>query len=217
MTAKTRTAILISGRGSNLQALIDAAANPAYPAEIALVLSNVADAQGLARAASAGIPTKTISHRDHATRESFDGEIDKALKANGIEIVCLAGFMRILSDNFVRGWAGRLVNIHPSLLPAFKGLHVHRQVLDAGVTLSGCTVHFVVPELDSGPVIAQAAVPVFANDTEEALAARTLEAEHKLYPLALGLLAGGRVTLEKGRARFTGMPANTGALFNPLG
>jgi phosphoribosylglycinamide formyltransferase-1 len=217
VTAKTRTAILISGRGSNLQALIDAAANPAYPAEIALVLSNVADAQGLARAASAGIPTKTISHRDHATRESFDGEIDKALKANGIEIVCLAGFMRILSDNFVRGWAGRLVNIHPSLLPAFKGLHVHRQVLDAGVTLSGCTVHFVVPELDSGPVIAQAAVPVFANDTEETLAARTLEAEHKLYPLALGLLAGGRVTLEKGRARFTGMPANTGALFNPLG
>ena len=217
MTAKTRTAILISGRGSNLQALIDAAANPAYPAEIALVLSNVADAQGLARAASAGIPTKTISHRDHATRESFDGEIDKALKANGIEIVCLAGFMRILSDDFVRGWEGRLVNIHPSLLPAFKGLHVHRQVLDAGVTLSGCTVHFVVPELDSGPVIAQAAVPVFANDTEEALAARTLEAEHKLYPLALGLLAGGRVTLEKGRARFTGMPANTGALFNPLG
>ena len=215
MTAKTRTAILISGRGSNLQALIDAAANPAYPAEIALVLSNVADAQGLARAASAGIPTKTISHRDHATRESFDGEIDKALKANGIEIVCLAGFMRILSDNFVRGWAGRLVNIHPSLLPAFKGLHVHRQVLDAGVTLSGCTVHFVVPELDSGPVIAQAAVPVFANDTEETLAARTLEAEHKLYPLALGLLAGGGVRLENGRARFTGMPANTGALFNP--
>ena len=217
MTAKTRTAILISGRGSNLQALIDAAADPAYPAGIALVLSNVADAQGLARAASAGIPTKTISHRDHATREAFDGEIDKVLKAARIEIVCLAGFMRILSDNFVRGWAGRLVNIHPSLLPAFKGLHVHRQVLDAGVTLSGCTVHFVVPELDSGPVIAQAAVPVFATDTEETLAARTLEAEHRLYPLALGLLAGGRVTLEKGRARFTGMPANTGALFNPLG
>jgi phosphoribosylglycinamide formyltransferase-1 len=217
VTAKTRTAILISGRGSNLQALIDAAADPAYPAGIALVLSNVADAQGLARAASAGIPTKTISHRDHATREAFDSEIDKVLKAAGIEIVCLAGFMRILSDDFVRGWEGRLVNIHPSLLPAFKGLHVHRQVLDAGVTLSGCTVHFVVPELDSGPVIAQAAVPVFATDTEETLATRTLEAEHRLYPLALGLLAGGRVTLEKGRARFTGMPANTGALFNPLG
>ena len=215
MTAKTRTAILISGRGSNLQALIDAAAVPDYPAEIALVLSNVADAPGLARAAKAGIPTKTISHRGHATRESFDSEVDKALRADGIELVCLAGFMRILSDDFARAWEGRLINIHPSLLPAFKGLHVHRQVLDAGVTLSGCTVHFVVPELDSGPIIAQAAVPVFPNDTEETLAARTLEAEHKLYPLALGLLAGGRVKLENGRARFTGMPANTGALLNP--
>jgi len=122
----------------------------------------------------------------------------------------------VLSDSFVRAWEGRLVNIHPSLLPAFKGLHVHRQVLEAGVTLSGCTVHFVVPELDSGAIIAQAAVPVFADDDEAKLAARTLEAEHKLYPLALGLLASGRVKLENGRARFTGMPANTGALFNPL-
>lgn len=214
MTA--RTAILISGRGSNLQALLDAAAAPGYPAKIALVLSNVADAPGLARAAAAGIPTKTISHKGHATREAFDSEIDKALRAHGIELVCLAGFMRVLSDSFVRAWEGRLVNIHPSLLPAFKGLHVHRQVLEAGVTLSGCTVHFVVPELDSGAIIAQAAVPVFADDDEAKLAARTLEAEHKLYPLALGLLASGRVKLENGRARFAGMPANTGALFNPL-
>lgn len=216
MTTRKRTAVLISGRGSNLQALLDAAADPAYPAEIALVLSNVADAQGLARAEKAGIPTKTISHRGHATRESFDGEIDKVLRADGIELVCLAGFMRVLSDSFARGWEGRLINIHPSLLPAFKGLHVHRQALDAGVRISGCTVHFVVPELNSGAIIAQAAVPVFADDDEEKLAARTLEAEHKLYPLALGLLAGGRVSLENGRARFTGMPANTGALFNPL-
>jgi len=216
VTAKKRTAILISGRGSNLQALIDAASAPAFSAEIALVLSNVADVQGLARAAAAGIPTGIISHKGYATREAFDSEIDKALKADGIELVCLAGFMRVLSDDFVRSWEGRLVNIHPSLLPAFKGLHVHRQVLDAGVTLSGCTVHFVVPELDSGAIIAQAAVPVFADDNEEKLAARTLEAEHKLYPLALGLLASGRVKLENGRARFTGMPANTGALFNPL-
>jgi phosphoribosylglycinamide formyltransferase-1 len=215
VTAKKRTAILISGRGSNLQALIDAATDPAYPAEIALVLSNVADAQGLERAAKAGIPTKTISHRGHATRESFDSEIDKALKADGIELVCLAGFMRVLSDSFARNWEGRLINIHPSLLPAFKGMHVHKQVLDAGVRISGCTVHFVVPELDSGAIIAQAAVPVFADDDEGKLAARTLEAEHKLYPLALGLLAGGGVRLENGRARFTGMPANTGALFNP--
>ncbi len=216
MTTKTRTAVLISGRGSNLQALIDAAADPAYPAEIALVLSNVADAQGLARAAAAGIPTQTISHRGHPTRESFDREIDRALRADGIELVCLAGFMRVLSDGFARNWEGRLINIHPSLLPAFKGLHVHRQVLDAGVRISGCTVHFVVPELDSGAIIAQAAVPVFAEDDEDKLAARTLEAEHKLYPLALGILASGRVRLENGRARFTGMPANTGALFNPI-
>ncbi|HTW33130.1 MAG TPA: phosphoribosylglycinamide formyltransferase [Rhizomicrobium sp.] len=216
MTAKKRTAILISGRGSNLQALIEAAADPAYSAQIALVLSNVADAPGLARAATAGIPTKTVSHRGHATRESFDGEIEKALRQDGIELVCLAGFMRVLSDTFVRNWEGRLINIHPSLLPAFKGLHVHRQVLDAGVRISGCTVHFVVPEIDSGAIIAQAAVPVFADDNEETLAARTLDAEHRLYPLALELLAGGRVALENGRARFTGMPANTGALFNPL-
>ncbi len=195
--------------------MIDAAADPAYPAELALVLSNVPDAPGLVRASNAGIRTKTISHRGHATRESFDSEIDKALTADGIELVCLAGFMRVLSDGFVRNWEGRLVNIHPSLLPSFKGLHVHRQVLDAGVRISGCTVHFVVPELDSGAIIAQAAVPVFADDDEEKLAARTLEAEHRLYPLALGLLAGGRVKLENGRARFTGMPANTGALFNP--
>jgi len=216
VTAKKRTAILISGRGSNLQALIEAAADPAYSAQIALVLSNVADAPGLARAATAGIPTKTVSHRGHATRESFDGEIEKALRQDGIELVCLAGFMRVLSDTFVRNWEGRLINIHPSLLPAFKGLHVHRQVLDAGVRISGCTVHFVVPEIDSGAIIAQAAVPVFADDNEETLAARTLDAEHRLYPLALELLAGGRVALENGRARFTGMPANTGALFNPL-
>jgi len=217
VTARKRTAVLISGRGSNLQALIDAAKDRAYPAEIALVLSNVAGVQGLERASLAGIPTKTISHRGHPTREAFDAELDRALRADGIELVCLAGFMRVLSDQFVRGWEGRLVNIHPSLLPAFKGLHVHRQALEAGVTLSGCTVHFVVSELDSGPIIAQAAVPVLAGDTEESLAARTLEAEHRLYPLALKLLANGSVRLENGRARFTGMPVNTGTLFNPLG
>ena len=215
MSGRKRTAVLISGRGSNLQALIDAAADPLYPAEIALVLSNIADAPGLERAAKAGIPTKTISHRGHATRESFDGEIDKALRVDGIELVCLAGFMRVLSDKFVRSWEGRLINIHPSLLPAFKGLHVHRQALDAGVRISGCTVHFVVPELDSGSIIAQAAISVLTTDDEDSLAARTLEAEHKLYPMALGLLAGGQVRLENGRAVFAGVPANTGALFHP--
>ena len=216
MSARKRTAILISGRGSNLQALIDAAKDSAYPAEIALVLSNVADAAGLERAGHAGIATKTISHRGYASRESFDAEIDKALNERGIELICLAGFMRVLSDDFVRNWQGRLINIHPSLLPAFKGLHVHRQALEAGVRISGCTVHFVVPELDSGAIIAQAAVPILMTDDEAALAARTLEVEHRLYPLALGLLAGGHVKLKNGRAVFTGVPANTGALFTPF-
>ena len=214
-TKKKRTGVLISGRGTNLQALIDAAAKPDFPAEISLVLSNVADAPGLERAAKAGIATKTIPHRGHGSREAFDKLVDAALREANIELICLAGFMRVLSDSFVRRWEGKLINIHPSLLPAFKGLDVHRQVLDAGVTISGCTVHFVVTELDSGPIIAQAAVPVFTGDDEETLAARTLAAEHKVYPLALGLLAGGHVKLEDGRARFAGMPENTGALFNP--
>ena len=216
MTARKRTAVLISGRGTNLQALIDAAADPAYPAEIALVLSNVADAPGLDRAARAGIATKTISHREHPTRESFDGAVEADLFAERIEIVCLAGFMRILSDGFVRHRQGCIINIHPSLLPAFKGLHVHRQVLESGVRISGCTVHFVVPELDSGPVIAQAAVPVLDGDDEDSLAARTLEAEHRLYPIALRLLAEGRVKLEGSHARFADMKANTGILLNPI-
>lgn len=215
MTARKRTGVLISGRGSNLQALIDAASDPGYPAEIALVLSNNADARGLERAARAGIATTTISHRDFTSREAFDDAMDETLRRTHIELLCLAGFMRVLSDNFVRRWEGRLINIHPSLLPAFKGLHVHRRALEAGVRISGCSVHFVLPELDSGPIIAQAAVPVLASDDEEALAARTLDAEHKLYPMALGLLAGGRVRLEGGHAVFADNAANTGVLFNP--
>jgi phosphoribosylglycinamide formyltransferase 1 len=217
VTAKKRTAVLISGRGSNLQALIDAAKDPVYPAEIALVLSNVAGAQGLERAANAGIPAKTVSHRGHPTRESFDAEVDAALRAEKIELICLAGFMRVLSDDFVRQWEGRLINIHPSLLPAFKGLNVHRQVLDAGARISGCTVHFVVPELDSGPIIAQAAVPVFTSDSEATLAARTIKVEHAIYPVALALLAEERVRLENGRAVFSSVLESTASLFNPVG
>ncbi len=216
MSGRKRTAILISGRGTNLQALIDAAKDPAYPAEIALVLSNNADAAGLARAEKAGIATQTVSHRGHTTRESFDAKLHNALVAARIEIVCLAGFMRILSDEFVRRWQGRLINIHPSLLPAFKGMGVHARVLEAGVRISGCTVHFVIPELDSGAIIAQAAVPVFPEDSAETLAARTLEAEHKLYPLALELLAAGKVKLEGGRAVFAGVATNAALLINPL-
>jgi phosphoribosylglycinamide formyltransferase-1 len=198
---KTRVAVLISGRGSNLGALIAAARAADYPVEIMLVISNVLDAPGLARAAAAGIPAITIAH--HAkTREAFDAEIDAALRAAGAQIVCLAGFMRILSDGFVRGWEGRMLNIHPSLLPAYKGTRVHERVIEAGEALSGASVHFVVPELDAGPVIAQASVPVHPSDTPEALAARVQEMEHRLYPAALRLVADGKVRLEKGLAVF---------------
>jgi phosphoribosylglycinamide formyltransferase-1 len=200
--ARVRTAVLISGRGSNLKSLIDAARKPDYPAEIALVVSNIATAGGLEIAREAGIATRTISHRAHDSREAFDRAIDQALHEARIELVCEAGFMRIHSEWFAREWEGRLLNIHPSLLPAFKGIRVHQQALDAGVKISGCTVHFIVSELDSGPIIAQAAVPVLPGDTEATLAARVLDEEHKLYPNALKLVAEGKVKLEMGRAVF---------------
>jgi phosphoribosylglycinamide formyltransferase-1 len=199
---RIKTAVLISGRGSNLKSLIAACAEPDFPAEIALVVCNVEGAGGIAVAQEAGIPTKVISHRGFETREDFDRAIDAALRDAKIELVCEAGFMRIHSDWFAREWEGRLLNIHPSLLPAFKGIRVHQQALDAGVKITGCTVHFIVPELDSGPIIAQAAVPVLPGDTAETLAARVLEEEHKLYPNALKQVAEGKVKLEMGRAVF---------------
>jgi phosphoribosylglycinamide formyltransferase 1 len=203
MANKARVAILISGRGSNMRSLIAAASDPAFPAEIVQVISNVGGAEGLKVAATAGIPTQVIPHKAFVTREDFDRALDTALCAACVDIVCLAGFMRILSAWFARRWQGRLLNIHPSLLPSFKGVHVHEQALQAGVRVSGCTVHFVVPELDAGPIIAQAAVPVEIGDTPERLAARVLVEEHKLYPAALKMLAEGRVKLESGRALFT--------------
>ena len=199
---RTRTAILISGRGSNMAALIEAAADPAFPAEIVLVISNVACAEGLVHTAEAGIASKTIPHKPFPSREAFDAAINDALLDAEVEIVCLAGFMRILSDWFARKWEGRLLNIHPSLLPAYKGVHVHERVIAAGEKMSGCTVHFVVPELDAGPIIAQAAVPVLPGDTPETLEARVLAEEHKLYPLALKLVVEGKVKLEGGRSVF---------------
>jgi phosphoribosylglycinamide formyltransferase-1 len=202
MPARKRTAVLISGRGSNLQALIDAARDPSFPAEIVLVISNVDGAEGLARAIACGIATKFISHKDFATREEFDAAIDASLRAADVSLVCEAGFMRIHSDWFANLWAGKLLNIHPSLLPAFPGIRVHRQALDAGVKVSGCTVHFLVPALDSGPIIAQAAVPVLDGDTTETLAARILVEEHRVYPEALRLVAEGKVSLENGKAVF---------------
>ena len=200
-----KVGVLISGRGSNLGALIEAQSSnerAGAPYKIALVISNNADAGGLTRAQAAGIATLVIPHKGKS-REEFDGEMDAALQDAGVELVVLAGFMRILSDGFVRSWEGRLINIHPSLLPAFKGTQVHERVIAAGETSSGASVHFVVPELDAGPVIAQASVPVHPSDTPDALAARVLEVEHKLYPAAVRLLAEDKVKLEKGLAVFS--------------
>lgn len=197
--ARLKVAVLISGRGSNLQALIDACADPAFPAEIRLVISNVADAAGLERAARAGIPARVIARGAFADRAGFEAAIDAALVEAGIELVCLAGFMRILGEAFVARWRDRLVNIHPSLLPAFKGLHTHERALAAGVRFTGCTVHFVRPAMDDGPIIVQAAVPVLPGDDAERLAARVLEAEHEAYPLALRLIAEGKVTVAEDR------------------
>jgi phosphoribosylglycinamide formyltransferase-1 len=189
---RKRVAALISGRGSNLQALIDAATDPAYPAEIALVLSNIADAAGLDRARQVGIATLVIGHKGK-TREAFDAEVDAVLKAHGIELICLAGFMRLFTSGFVERWADRIINIHPSLLPAFPGLDTHRRVIEAGVLVTGCTVHLVRPEVDSGPVIAQALVRVHQGDTADALGRRVLAMEHRIYPTALELMAAGRL------------------------
>lgn len=200
---RKRVAVLISGRGSNLSALIAASADPNYPAEIVLVVSNVVTAGGLDIAREAGIPTAIVSHKNFESRESFDAAITAELKKANVDLVCEAGFMRIHSDSFTRQWEGRLLNIHPSLLPAFKGIKVHEQVLAAGVHVTGCTVHFIVTELDSGPIVAQAPVPVKPGDTPETLAARVLETEHKVYPFALGMVASGRARLDSGRVIFS--------------
>jgi phosphoribosylglycinamide formyltransferase 1 len=199
MTGRKRVGILISGRGSNMAALITAARAPDYPAEIAVVVSNRPQAPGLELARAAGITALAIDHKGFTAREAFDGAVEQALLAEGVDLVCHAGFMRIQSEAFAARWLGRQLNIHPSLLPAFKGLNPQQQALDAGVRISGCTVHFVTPELDAGPIVAQAAVPVLSGDSAQTLADRILTAEHRLYPLALQLVAGGRARLEGGR------------------
>lgn len=199
MTAKKRTAILISGRGSNMAALIEAARASDYPAEIVGVFSSRPDAPGLQTAADAGLPTETLAPADYPDRPSFDASMQEILEGWDAELVCLAGYMRLLSDRFVVGWPGRILNIHPSLLPAFKGLNVHDRVLEASVPITGATVHFVTPELDAGPPIIQAAVPVVAGDSPDTLAARVLKAEHLIYPKALEWLAAGKVRLEGGK------------------
>lgn len=203
---KKRVAILISGRGSNMAALIAAARTVDYPAEIALVLSNKADAGGLTIAKAAGIPTSVIDHKPFGKdRAAFDAVMQEALDEHAIDIVCLAGFMRIMTEGFVTAWFGRMINIHPALLPLFKGLDTHRRALEAGVKLHGCSTHFVTPGMDEGPIIMQAAVPVLDDDTEETLGVRVLAEEHKIYPETLRLLASGRLEIRDGRV-FRRMP-----------
>jgi len=205
--SRKRVAVLISGRGSNMAALIEAAKDKNYPAEIALVLSNRPEAGGLATASAAGIATGVVDHtRFGKDRAAFERTLQAVLEQHRIEIVCLAGFMRILGPDFVRHWEGRMLNIHPALLPAFKGLDTHARALAADVKLHGATVHFVVPEMDSGPIVAQGAVAVRPDDTEEALAARVLAVEHKIYPLALRLVAEGRVQVDGERCLVDGAP-----------
>lgn len=213
--AGLKTAVLISGRGSNLQALIDACAQPRFPAAIELVISNRADATGLERAQAARIATAVIQHRDYPGRVEFDAALTEALEKAHIELVCLAGFMRLLTAGFVDHWRDRLINVHPSLLPAFPGLETHARALARGVRIAGCTVHFVRAEMDTGPIIVQAAVPVQPEDDAGTLAARVLEAEHRAYPLALRLVAEGRVKVKDDRADIAGAPAPKGILINP--
>ncbi|MCZ8374304.1 MAG: phosphoribosylglycinamide formyltransferase [Beijerinckiaceae bacterium] len=194
---KKRVAILISGRGSNMEALIRAARSPGFPAEIVLVLSNKAEAGGLVFAREAGIATAVVEHKAYGKdRAAFDAAMQDVLIAHQVEIVCLAGFMRLLTAGFCTHWLGRMINIHPALLPAFKGLDTHARALEAGVKLHGCTTHFVTPGMDEGPIILQAAVPVLDDDTEASLAARVLEQEHRIYPETLRLLASGALVIE---------------------
>lgn len=191
MSGQARVAILVSGRGSNMAALIEAARAPGFPAKIALVLSNKPDAGGIETARRAGIATEVVESKAYADRGAFEAAMQERLAAHRIDLVCLAGFMRILSAPFVESWRGRLINIHPSLLPDLRGLHTHERALAARLAEHGCTVHFVEPELDAGPIIAQARVPVLPGDTAETLAQRVLVEEHRLYPLALAQVAAG--------------------------
>ena len=214
---RLRTAVLISGRGSNMAALLAAARDPAYPAEIALVLSNRADAAGLDHAAAAGVPTAVVESRGfRGDRAGFEAAMQAVLAEHDIALIALAGFLRVLTPGFVERWSGRLVNIHPSLLPAFPGLETHERALAAGVRLHGCTVHLVSAGVDEGPILAQAAVPVLPGDTPAALAARVLAEEHRIYPAALAWLAAGRVRVEAGRALVAEAAAPAASLINPL-
>lgn len=214
--SRKRVAVLISGRGSNMAALIEAAKDKPYPAEIALVVSNKPGAGGLATARAAAIATEVVDHTTYGKdRAAFERALQAALEQHNIEIVCLAGFMRLLTPWFVGQWQNRMLNIHPALLPAFKGLDTHKRALEAGAKVHGATVHFVVPEMDSGPIIAQGAVAVRPDDNEATLGARVLAVEHRIYPLALRLVAEGRVSVEHGRCFVDGEPVPDAANLVP--
>jgi len=210
-----RVAVLISGRGSNMQALIDSCRTAESPAEIVLVISNHPSAAGLSIASNSGIEVAVVDHKNFADRTAFESELGRTLKSASIELVCLAGFMRLLSPDFVNNWRNRLVNIHPSLLPAFKGLNTHKRVIETGVRVTGCTVHFVRPEMDDGPIIVQAAVPVRPDDTERKLAERVLKVEHHCYPIAVRWIAEGRVRVIDERAIIDNSNTTKTWLINP--
>ncbi|HJN22346.1 MAG TPA: phosphoribosylglycinamide formyltransferase [Rhodospirillales bacterium] len=212
---RIKLAVLISGRGSNLQSLIDACADKSFPARIAQVISNVPGVAGLARAEEAGIPVAVVDHKAFEDRQGFEAGLNEVLEKSGVDLICMAGFMRLLTDGFINPWRDRLINIHPSLLPAFKGVHVHEQVVESGVRFSGCTVHFVRPAMDDGPIIIQAVVPVRGNDDADALAARILAQEHRIYPRAVRLFAEKRLHIAGGRVLIEGAETPEDALVNP--
>lgn len=213
--AKTKIAVLISGRGSNLKALIEACEDPSYPAEIVLVVSNNAEAGGLQHAEDAGIETEVLDHRDFDSRDDFEDALDTLLRLYASRFVCLAGFMRILTASFTERWRDLLINVHPSLLPSFKGLHTHERALETGVRVHGCTVHYVRPEMDNGPIIGQAAVPVLHNDTPETLAARVLTAEHQLFPQCVALACSGKARVAAEHVRLQVREFGAELLMNP--
>lgn len=213
--AKLKLCVFISGRGSNLQSLIEACADDSYPAKIALVISNIAGVQGLERAVAAGIKTSVINSKDFNSLNSLDTSIIELIRSFNVDLICLAGYMRILSDKFVDHWQDRIINIHPSLLPSFKGLYVQQRAIDAGVRFSGCTVHYVRRDMDTGPIIIQSVVPVLNNDNANTLAKRILKQEHKIYPLAVKLIANGRATIKNERVLIDGATNPGSILINP--
>lgn len=213
--ARMKIAVLVSGRGSNMQAILRASEDAEYPAEVALVISNVADAPALSVAADAGVKAVAIPHGDYPDRESFDQRVTDEIVAADCQLVVLAGFMRLLSSEFCEFWRDKLINIHPSLLPAFKGLDVHARMIEAGVRFGGCTVHFVRPEMDAGPIIVQAAVPIHPGDSPDDLAARILTEEHQCYPLAVRWIAEGRVRISGERVMIDAAKGADQSVINP--